>query len=147
MRKVQDHKNQSEKGQSLVELALSFTILLMLLAGAIDFGRAFFTWVALRDAAQEGAAYGSIDPTNVTEIENRVYNILENSNAVPDPRSNVSITRTIIGQACLGYVIQIEVDYPTFPLTMPFLGTVIGRETLSIRANIQDTILRPTCGQ
>jgi hypothetical protein len=147
MRKIINHHKNSERGQSLVELALSFTILLMLLAGAIDFGRAFFTWVSLRDAAQEGAAYGSIDPTNIPEIENRVYNILESSNAVPDPRSNVTVLRTILGQACLGYIIQIDVDYPTFPLTMPFLSSVIGTETLSIHATIQDTILKPTCGE
>jgi len=147
MRKLVDHKNSSEKGQSLVELALSFTILLMLLAGAIDFGRAFFTWVSLRDAAQEGAAYGSIDPTNLGEIENRVYSILESSGAVPEPRTNVVITRTFFGPACLGNIIQIEVDYLTFPLTVPFLGSIIGSDTLSIQSTIQDTILKPTCGQ
>lgn len=137
----------SEKGQSLVELALTFTLLLMMLAGAIDFGRAFFTWLALRDAAQEGAAFASIDPTNMAEIDSRIFNILESSNAIPDPRMNVSIARTIYGQACLGNIVEIEVDYPTFQLSMPFLGSLLGRETLSIHATIQDTILRPTCGQ
>ena len=147
MRNLIDHKNPTEKGQSLVELALSFTILLMLLAGAIDFGRAFFTWVALRDAAQEGASFASIDPTNLTEIEERIYSILESSNAVPDPRTNVIITRTLIGPACLGNAVEVQVDFPTFPLTMPFLGSILGSDTLSIHATIQDTILRPTCGQ
>ena len=147
MHKPVNPKNNSERGQSLVELALSFTILLLLLSGAIDFGRAFFTWVSLRDSAQEGAAYGSIDPTNITEIENRIYNVLESSNAIPDPRTNVTVSRTIIGQACLGYTIQVDVDFPTFPITMPFLSSVLGTETLSIHATVQDTILRPTCGQ
>ena len=147
MKKMVDRTRKSEQGQSLVELALSFTLLLLMLAGAVDLGRAFFTWVALRDSAQEGAAYGSIDPTNVTEIENRIYNVLESSNAVPDPRTNVSVTRNIYGAACLGNVIEVVVDYPTFPLTMPFLGSVLGRDTLAIHSTIQDTILRPTCGE
>jgi Flp pilus assembly protein TadG len=52
----------SERGQSLVELTLTFMILLVLLGGVLDLGRALFTFVALRDAAQEGAVYGSIQP-------------------------------------------------------------------------------------
>lgn len=147
MHKKVNYEHSAERGQSLVELAISFTILLLLVAGTVDFGRAFFTWVALRDAAQEGATYASIDPTNVTEIQNRVYNILEGSGAVPDPRTNVTVVRTIIGDACLGHTVQLDVDYPTFPISMPFLSSVLGSETLAIRSRIQDTILRPTCGE
>jgi hypothetical protein len=147
MRLSKNHGNKSERGQSLVELAISFTLLLLLLSGTIDLGRAFFTWVALRDGAQEGAAYASIDPTNVTEIENRVYSILEASGAVPDPRTNVTVTRTLIGDACLGNIVQVDADFLSFPITMPFLSTVIGSDTLTIRASIEDTILRPTCGE
>jgi len=147
MQKSANLTNPSERGQSLVELAISFSILLLLVAGAIDFGRAFFTWVSLRDAAQEGAAYASIDPNNLAEIEHRVYNILEATNAIPNPQANVTVDRTIIGEACLGYIVQIDVDYPSFPISMPFLSSVIGSETLVIHSTIQDTILRPTCGE
>jgi len=45
----------SEHGQSMVELALTITILMILLAGVIDMGRAFFTYMAMRDAAQNPA--------------------------------------------------------------------------------------------
>jgi hypothetical protein len=34
---------QKERGQSMVELALTITFLMALLAGTIDLGRAFFT--------------------------------------------------------------------------------------------------------
>ena len=50
---------KSERGQSLVELGISLLILLYLLAGAAEFGVLFFQFVQLRDAAQEGALYGS----------------------------------------------------------------------------------------
>ena len=53
---------KSERGQSLVELAISIVILIYLLAGAVEFGLAFFQFVQLRDAAQEGALYGSMNP-------------------------------------------------------------------------------------
>ena len=45
-----------ERGQSLVELAISILFLLLLLAGAAEFGVLFFQFVQLRDAAQKGAA-------------------------------------------------------------------------------------------
>jgi hypothetical protein len=51
-----------ERGQSLVELAISLTIMLLLLSGAVTFGMALFSYVALRDAAQEGALFGSFNP-------------------------------------------------------------------------------------
>ncbi len=47
-------KDQAEVGQSLVELALSFTFLLLLLAGAADLGRLIFSYISIHDAAQEG---------------------------------------------------------------------------------------------
>ena len=47
----------------MVELALIITLLLWLLAGLLDFGRMIFTYLAMRDAAQEGAVYGAIEPT------------------------------------------------------------------------------------
>ena len=146
MKDKRKHSKSNEQGQSLVELAVSLTILLMLLAGTIDFGRAFFTWVTLRDAAQEGAAYASIDPTNNAEIEERIFNVLERSNTIPNPRINVVVTHDIISTPCLGNTVILVVDYPTFPITVPFLGTVLGTDTLSIHATVQDTILYPACG-
>ena len=69
MEKIQ--KDKKESGQSLVELALSMTLLLILLAGVVDLGRAFFTYIALRDAAQEGASYAAVyaDANDMDELE------------------------------------------------------------------------------
>ena len=55
---------KQQRGQSLVELAISLMVILMLLMGAIDFGIALFAYVSMRDAAQEGAVYGSIEPAD-----------------------------------------------------------------------------------
>ena len=51
----------------MIELALSFTVLLFLLMGVIDLGRAFFALSAMRDAAQEGAVYGSLSPVDIID--------------------------------------------------------------------------------
>ena len=61
-----------QRGQALVEFALGITFLLILLVGVIDLGRAFFIYISMMDAAQEGAAYGSISPLDVSGIRQRV---------------------------------------------------------------------------
>lgn len=63
---------KTERGQSLTELALSFMIIMFVLSGLVDLGRAFFVVIALRDAAQEGAVYASVHPTDHLGIVNRV---------------------------------------------------------------------------
>ena len=51
-----------EQGQSLAEFALVLPIVLLILAGVLDLGRAYFSYVAVTDAAAEGAAYASLHP-------------------------------------------------------------------------------------
>ena len=50
------------RGQSLVELAVVLPILLVLLGGAVDLGRVFFTRVAVENAAKEGVLFGARSP-------------------------------------------------------------------------------------
>ena len=65
-------KIKNERGQSLVELSISLVLLLLLLSGAVEFGMAFFQFVQLRDAVQEGALFGSMNPTDSAGIIARV---------------------------------------------------------------------------
>jgi Flp pilus assembly protein TadG len=135
-----------ENGQSLMEMALTMSILLILLVGIVDIGRALFTYLALRDAAQEGALYGSTSPTSTSDIETRVWNsstLLQN--LADDPNADTNIAVTLIGSPCTGNGIQVRVSYENFPITMPFLGTLIGRQTVPISSTIVDTILAPAC--
>ena len=130
-----------ERGQSMVELALTITLLMTLLAGTVDLGRAFFTWLALRDAAQEGASYGSIYPSRVDLIRQRVWDNLEQ--VADNPKTEVAVNIGYVDYPCLGNTILVNVDYPNFPLTTPFLSTIIGSPTLSIHATVNDSILKP----
>jgi Flp pilus assembly protein TadG len=133
---------RSERGQSLSEMAMSLVILLLLVGGIVDLGRAFFTYMALRDSVQEGALYASINPTLTEEIKNHVLN---SSEMIPKLVTGDDITVQVLGAACAGNYIQVSVVYPDFPITMPFIGTVLGGQTLSISATVTDTILRPAC--
>ena len=56
------HSQRLESGQSLVEVAFGMVILLVLLAGVLDLGRMYFTFVALEDSVGEAALYLAINP-------------------------------------------------------------------------------------
>jgi Flp pilus assembly protein TadG len=135
-------KKKEESGQSLVEMAVALVILLLLVGGVVDIGRAYFTYMAMRDSVQEGALYGSINPTLTQEIKNHV---LDSSEMIPDILGNDDITVEVIGAPCTGNGIRVTVRYDNFPLTMPFIGAVIGSQTVPISASVTDTILSPGC--
>jgi hypothetical protein len=133
--------SKKESGQSLMELAFSLMFLLVLLSGVVDLGRAFFTYMAMRDAAQEGALYGSIHPGDEIEIKNHVrYSSDMMQNLISSDDISVDVPTP-----CNGNPITVELVHNDFPLTMPFIGTLIGSQTIAIRASVIDTILTPPC--
>src|SRR3712207_553392 len=58
---------RSRLGQSMVELALMLPVIILILLGTVDLGRAFFDYVRLTNAVREGALTGIRipDPTVV----------------------------------------------------------------------------------
>lgn len=58
----QSKTDRQRRGQSLVEMALLLPLILMLMLGLVDFGRAYYILVSLNDAADEGATYAAINP-------------------------------------------------------------------------------------
>jgi Flp pilus assembly protein TadG len=59
------------RGQSVVEFALVLPIFLALLLMAVDFGRLFFTYIQVSNAAREAAAYGATQPTDTVGMQAR----------------------------------------------------------------------------
>ena len=157
---------RDEKGQSLVEFAVSAIVILLLLVAIADFGRAFFTYLTIRDAAQEGAVYGSVCPMHVAGIENRiraassgtvdlspsspitwscryVYDTdndgdIDDDDTLPFCSSIYHPNPTYLPVP--GHGIRIEVVYPDFPITTPLLGSIIG-QSITLTAQVTDTIL------
>ena len=134
-----------ERGQSLVELAISLTVMLMLLAGAVEFGIALFQFVQLRDAAQEGALYGSIHPGDDTNIAARVRSAsLTPIDLQTDPDVTITVNYPDGTPHCEGKAVQVSVSYP-HQIAMPFIGPIIGSNTIPLSASVTDTILTPVC--
>lgn len=58
-------------GQSVVEFAMVVPVFLLLLLMAVDFGRLFYTYIQVSNAAREAAAFGATAPTNVAGMQSR----------------------------------------------------------------------------
>jgi len=71
---IRTHRHP-QRGQSMVEVAVVAPVLVLLLLAAADFGRIFYTNVALNNAVRAGAQYGSqsrVTAANATGIRNAV---------------------------------------------------------------------------
>jgi Flp pilus assembly protein TadG len=149
------NKRKSERGQSFMELAVSLTFLLILLAAVIDLGWAFYTMVALRDAAQEAAAFGSMCPNDFALIEDRLRESATAPLSIEDiDGGNIEIC--IIDPdappalfACpgtgaavkKGNSVRVTVRIQHEILT-PFVGSFIGTQTYPLTVTVANTILR-----
>ena len=60
-------RGAGERGVNLIEMALVLPLLLLLLAGVVDLGRAFYTYVSLTNAVREGARFASKLPYDDNE--------------------------------------------------------------------------------
>jgi hypothetical protein len=139
----------SEKGQSMMELAVSIMILFIFLAGVIDIGRAIFHFIAMRDAAQEAAVYGAVYPSHCDQIRDRAYSALDNSPAIQiktmidgmECHEAIKVNNKV----CYGKEIRVTIRDPEFPVSMPLIGVFLGKQTIPLEAFVTGTILRPPC--
>jgi Flp pilus assembly protein TadG len=146
------------QGQSLVEVAIALPVLVLLLLGTLEFGMALFSYSMLRDAAQEGAFYGSFNPENVEGIENRARNIsvrTEDGAIFSSPvdlrdKDKVKVIVQALGNSCQGAKngvansIQVTVTY-RYPILTPFIGKVFGIKTIPLSGTATNVILQPNC--
>lgn len=132
----------AERGQSMVELATFFLVLVLLLAVAVDLGRMFFSYVAVREAAQEGALYGSLG--DGVGIIPRVRD--SSSSPVDLWGGDVEVTweTTPADSLCAGNTLSVTVVYD-FQFTMPLISAVLGDTGIPISLTATSTILRPVC--
>ena len=163
MKKRLDQKRKkTESGQSLVELAVSVIVLLIILAGVVDLGRVAFYYIAIRDAAQEAASYAAVFPNNNEQIFARALDGIAGSGVDPSRieielifKKGTGSYACQLSEACAsnddttgsnevsaGDVIEITVTDPAFPITMPLLGTFIGGQSIHLSSTIQDVVVR-----
>ena len=134
------------RGQALVEMALMGTLLGMLLAGAVDLGRAYYTAVVVTNMAGEGASYAAINPDKdltypnagdcsqfsvaaPQDIQDRAKLVAKERGLIISP-TNASVTVTpACASRCASTTITVRVSYQ---ITDLFLPGLLGLHSITI---------------
>ncbi len=133
--------SRRKRGQALVEFTLIVVILLLLMAGTVDVARLVTAYTYLNNAAQEGAIYGAMYPTQISEIQARVQE--STKSLFPNPESMLTITVSYQTQPCPGHLIQVDVSAP-ITLIFPFAEVFLANRQVTLHTSAQQMILTST---
>jgi TadE-like protein len=129
---------QSRDGSVLLETALMITILLMLLFGIVDLGRALYTMNSLTAAAREGARVGAVwqtNPPDLSAVKDTVVSRFPNSFRFGGQAlTSAMVYDTLYPVGCPGTgpcsSIAVTIVYPFNWLLPTRIGGVFGTTTL-----------------
>jgi Flp pilus assembly protein TadG len=147
-------RRRSERGQGLIEFSLMAIFLVILLMGVLDLGRAYFTYLALKDAAQEGAYFGSAFPqcgasagacADPNNIPFRVRHSAPSGGLVDWAGPGAHVTTTLPPVMEAGQSLTVTISYQYQMLT-PLVGTIANGQVLTLTAQSSAVIVRvPDC--
>ena len=154
-----DQQKRRQNGQSLVEMAIMLVVLITILAGVLDLGRAYYVFLSLQDAAGEGAIYGSMFPDrlnipNETGCAEALQNDCANPNNVvyrtqnesPSDSmidwSNTVVTTSTPDGIAAGNQIKVTIAYE-YEIITPVIEAIAG-DTITLEATAVNTIVGRT---
>jgi hypothetical protein len=147
MRSQQREFDSRERGQSLVEMTLGFVVLLVILMGLVDLGRAYLIYIALEESAGEGAVYLSINPDclkpedgpQCQDPHNAEYRARNVGGREVD-WSKVKLTFTRTTPYGVGDPVSVKVEY-SFSLLTPLISRIVGDNGLTVSTTATHIII------
>jgi Flp pilus assembly protein TadG len=135
---------REQRGQGVVEFALVLPLLALLVAGAVDLGNGYQTYIAMTNAAREGAHYG-INSGDSTAICQHVLQAIPAEPSATCNSGNVYYAVNSDGSCASGgtraagspVCVSINYSLPTF------MGAVLGFNTIPLRAAATMIVFNP----
>ena len=122
-------------GQALVEFAMVAPILLLLIMGIVDFGRAFYTYYVLVDAAREGGRVAVVANQGTTQqtVYAHIDTLLVTAGLDPN-----NATKTMTGfQTGTGNPLTVNIAYPfQIRWITPFLGWTGAQAAFTMNSSV-----------
>ena len=138
-----------ESGVELIEFALVFPLLLLVILGVVDFGFLFQRWEALTNAAREGARVATLPGYETVDVEARVASYLA-AGGVPTTGGNpaVTVAGTTIAQGAATWpattvTLSYTHDYLFLDSVTAWFGGGLGSTTVTTQATMRDEISGP----
>ena len=123
MAKTRYARTTSERGQALLEVALTLPLLLLVAVGIFEFGRAYQTWQILTNAAREGARIAVLPGTDDDAVEERVQEYLE-AGLIPDPGdADVASARQVCYRSLASLPTRVNDDEVVRRFSALFIGS------------------------
>lgn len=132
---------QAVRGQELVEFALLLPVVILILFGVLDLGRAFFAAISIANAAREGARYGikTLDESAGTVDSAGITNFTINEAAgvdifLTDANIRISCPPSSVATGCARFhPLRVEVEF-LFQLILGELPFINLPEVTIVRA-------------
>jgi Flp pilus assembly protein TadG len=118
--KIRDVFIKDKRGQSLIEFALVLPILLLVVFGITEFGRAIMVKNVLHTASREGARLAAVSPVSDSlSVQARVQQVLDAANITPK-----AIT-ILFDPAAKSVEVTVTTDFEVLSAGVldPFMGT------------------------
>jgi len=114
-------------------MAIAMVLLMLLLVGVADFGRAFHDYIIIANASREGARYGSRFPHDHQGILDRTIQEAAASDLDPPLQKDTDIE--VIGlSGPTGGSIQVKVTYQFDTLMASLVRSITGSQDLRLQA-------------
>jgi Flp pilus assembly protein TadG len=121
-------KWQSERGQALLEAALITPVVLLIMVGIFEVGRAYQTFQVLTNAAREGARAAVVPGANVDTVKALVKQYMTDGALGSVATANVEVNQAAsiqVNGANIGATL-VTVDYPfSFIMLQPVARLVV----------------------
>jgi Flp pilus assembly protein TadG len=123
----------NESGQSLLETAMTLPLILLIVVGIFEFGRAFQTWQVLSNAAREGARVAILPNATLADVQSRVNGYMQGGQLDNFQNATVTINQNTpvavgVGTAASSVV---TVTYPfSFSVLNPVANLVVNGSTV-----------------
>jgi Flp pilus assembly protein TadG len=124
---------RAEGGSQLIEFVIVFPILMLLIAGIVDFGMMFRTFEVVTNASREGARVAVLQGYTLTDVQSRVKEYLDSSGLTsPVVTEMKSVPVLIGGRTMTVQAVRVTYTYPMLVLSgiSKVLGGTIGNVPL-----------------
>jgi Flp pilus assembly protein TadG len=127
-------RRRSSRGQSLVEFALIFPILILVIVAVFDVGRLVFAYNTITNAAREATRFGIVDQTDTlikAEAVSQSTSLgIPAANVVVDFCNPITSVCTTTRPTNLDALVRVRVSYSWTAIT-PIIGNLIGPKTIT----------------
>ena len=125
-------RRRAQRGSTLVEGALCFTVFLMMVFGVMDFGRLLFAYNFTAFAAREGARYAMTHGnTSKSPATSDTVKTIVTNQAVGLDTSAITVTTTWSPDENPGSTVNVKVQYAFNAVVPYFPGSLLNVQSTS----------------